>query len=197
MNHLDTDAKDKGVDGSHHHRGKSSENLFDRQIILRHLGIRPGQAILDAGCGSGYMSKALSEVLGKSGRVYALDPDEAAIAKLREETRGTNILPMVGDITVTTIFPEASLDLVYLSAVFHGFSPEQIEGFDKEVNRILKPGARLAIVEIVKRYTPFGPPLQIRFSPDDLKRVISLLPLATAEVGDRFYMQLFEKPNAT
>lgn len=170
---------------------------MDKQIILRHLGVRAGQAILDAGCGSGYMSKAFSERLGESGRVYALDPDAAAIARLREEARGTNILPMVGDITTTTPFPEASMDLVYLSAVFHGFSAEQITGFDAEVNRLLRPWGRLAIVEMVKRCTPFGPPLRIRVSPSELKRAVNLPPLATVEVGDHFYMQLFEKPNAT
>lgn len=197
MNRVDMDAEDRGVDGSRHHRGKSSENLFDKQIILGHLGIRPGQAILDAGCGNGYMSKAFSRLLGKWGRVYALDPDEAAVAKLRKETRGTNIVPMVGDITTTTPFPEASMDLVYLSAVFHGFSPEQTRGFDAEVKRLLKPRAKLAVVEIVKRHTPFGPPLQIRFSPDELKRVVNLPALGTVDIGDHFYMQLFEKPDAT
>lgn len=197
MSDVDIGGKENGRDGSHHHRGKSSEGLLDKQIILRHLAIRPGQAILDAGCGNGYMSKAFSKCLGNSGRVYALDPDEAAIAKLREETRGTNILPMVGDITTTTSFPEASLDLIYLSTVFHGFSAEQVRGFDAEVNRVLKPCARLAVVEIMKRQTPFGPPLQIRLSPNDLKRAVNLLPLATVEVGDHLYMQLFEKPNST
>ena len=48
----------------------------------------------------------------------------------------------------------------------HGFSEDPIDGFQKEATRLFKPNAKLAIVEIKKETTPFGPPLEIRFSPD-------------------------------
>jgi len=183
----------KDAAGGHHHQGKSSEQLLDKTVILGHLGIVPGQTILDAGCGSGYMAKEFSRRVGNAGKVYALDPDEIAVATLREETAGTNILAMVGDITTVTPLPPSSLDLVYLSMVFHGFSPAQIKGFRAEVIRLLKPPGRLAIVEIAKRETPFGPPLRIRFSREELKRALRLVPQATVDVGEHCYMQLFEK----
>ncbi|MBN1864169.1 MAG: hypothetical protein JW808_04650, partial [Victivallales bacterium] len=44
----------------HHHRGKSSESLLDKAAILGALRIEPGQTVLDAGCGNGYMSKEFS-----------------------------------------------------------------------------------------------------------------------------------------
>jgi len=179
--------------GKHHHGGKSSESLLDKEIILRHLEIADGQVVLDAGCGNGYMARAFSERLGNTGQIYALDPDESAIAVLRESTRGTNISPLVGDITVTTQIPSATLDLVYISTVLHGFSSEQIKGFDAEVNRLLKPRGRLAVVEIVKRPTPFGPPLHMRFSPEELMRILNLLPLSTVDIGEYFFLQLFQK----
>jgi ubiquinone/menaquinone biosynthesis C-methylase UbiE len=183
---------EKGATGKQHPREKSSESLLDQTSILSNLEIVPGQTILDAGCGNGYMSKEFSRALGNTGKVYALDPDEVAIATLREETEGTNIEAIVGDITKTTQLPESMLDIVYLSNVFHGFSSEQIKGFEIEVKRILKPHGKLAIAEIVKRDTPFGPPLNMRFSPEELKQVLSLAPLVTVDVGEYFYMQLFE-----
>jgi ubiquinone/menaquinone biosynthesis C-methylase UbiE len=195
MNHSASVNRREGAPGKHHHGGKSSESLLYKETIMDHLELVPGQIVLDAGCGTGYMSRAFAERLGNVGRVYALDPDEAVIVSLRKSTRGTNILPVVGDITGFTRIPESTLDLIYVSTVLHGFSPEQIRGFDSEVNRLLKPRGRLAIVEIVKRPTPFGPPIDMRFSPDDLKRVVTLLPLACVDVGEHFYMQLFEKPS--
>lgn len=43
-----------------------------------------------------------------------------------------------------------------------------------------------------KKETPFGPPLDIRFSPDELKEAIILIPKSLVEVGKYFYMQVFE-----
>jgi ubiquinone/menaquinone biosynthesis C-methylase UbiE len=48
--------------------------------------------------------------------------------------------------------------------VFHIFSEAQIEGFATEIKRILKPNARLAIVNIKKEDTSFGPPIEMRSS---------------------------------
>lgn len=182
----------KSEDEKHHHRGKSSEGRLNKDIILKELNIRSGQTILDAGCGNGYMSKEFSKLLNNTGKVYALDPDKAAIEILKEETQGTNIKTIVGDITKRTHIGDASVDLIYLSTVFHGFSKGEIDGFQKEVKRLLKPNAVLAIVEIIKEATPFGPPLDIRFSPDELKETITLNPKSLAAVGEYFYMQTFE-----
>jgi len=184
--------QEKRGEGRHHHRGKSSESLLDKGAILSALAIEFGQTVLDAGCGNGYMSKEFSQRVGDSGRVYALDPDETGIALIREETKGTNIVALVGDITTTTQLPASTIDLIYLSTVFHIFSPEQIKGFEVEVKRLLAPRGRLSIVEIVKRATPFGPPLNMRFSPQDLTQALRLPPLGAVEVGEYFYMQLFE-----
>lgn len=131
-------------------------------------------------------------MVGDSGRVYAMDPDETGIALLREETKATNIVALIGDITTTTQLPASAINLIYLSTVFHIFSLEQIKGFEAEVKRLLVPRGRLAIVEIVKHATPFGPPLNMRLSPEDLTHALRLAPLSAVEVGEYFYMQLFE-----
>ena len=78
---------------AHHHRGRSSESLLDKSAILRELKLQPGQTVLDAGCGNGYMAREFSRVLKGTGRVYALDPDTEAIEALRAETADTNIEP--------------------------------------------------------------------------------------------------------
>jgi len=176
----------------HHHKGKSSESLLDKQMILEALNIQPGQTVLDAGCGDGYMAKEFANLVTESGRVYALDPDIAAIDELKRETQGTNIEPVVGDITTTTELESHSIDLIYLSTVFHGFSKDQIGGFVAEVQHLLKPKGTLAILEIKKEETPFGPPMEIRFSPAELDQTIPLPSRGVVEVGEPFYMQIFE-----
>jgi ubiquinone/menaquinone biosynthesis C-methylase UbiE len=177
----------------HHHRGKSSESLLDKQTILRELNILTGQTVLDAGCGNGYMAKEFAKITEESGKVYALDPDEISINILKSEVQNTVIEAFVGDITKETELKDSSIDIIYLSTVIHGFSEKQMDGFLKEIKRILKPSGKLGILEINKNDTPFGPPMGLRFSPEELIKEINLNPTKTVKVGQYFYLQIFKK----
>lgn len=179
-------------DPKHHQRDESTEKYLDKDIIIKALNIRPGQIILDAGCGNGYMTKEFAAQLEGRGKVYALDPDEVSIETLLSQTEGTVIEPFVGDITEKTKLESSSIDLIYLSTVLHGFSENQAAGFLKEAKRLLKTKGKLAVLEIEKHQTPFGPPLEIRFSPEELKEIITLKPTDFVNVGQYFYMQIFE-----
>ena len=181
----------------HHHKGKSSERFLDKELILKALDIQPGQTILDAGCGNGYMSKIFSEKVTSSGKVYALDPDADSIEVLRKETQGSNIEALVGDITKPSQITPSSVDIIYLSAVIHGFSKQEMKDLLEEARRLLKPNAILAFVEIDKKETPFGPPLNIRVSPEELREVVPLAPLHPVRVGEHFYMQIFQNKQQT
>jgi len=172
--------------------GNFSEGLLDDETILANLNICTGQTILDAGCGNGYMAKRFSELVGTTGKIYALDPDRGSIANLKKEVDKTNIEAFVGDISQPTGLKASLIDLVYLSTVFHIFSDAQIEGFVTETKRILKPKALLAIVNIKKEKTPFGPPVKMRSSPEELRRKLPFTPKILIEVSDHFHMQVFE-----
>jgi len=176
---------------SHQHRGKFTENLLNKKMVLKALNIEAGQTVLDAGCGNGYMSKLFSDEVSRSGKVVALDPDKHFIEILKNETEGTNIEAMADDITSPTHIKQSSVDLIYISAVVHGFSEKEMQDFLQEAKRLLKPGAALAIVEIEKKKTPFGPPMELRYSPEELKEIVPLAPVNTVKVGDHFYMQIF------
>lgn len=164
---------------------------MDSSLILGALDIKAGQTVLDAGCGNGYMSKIFSDAMSGSGTVYALDPDAYFIEILKGETKGSNIQARVGDITRHTGIEDKSLDLLYMSTVIHAFSMQHIQGVVKEAKRLLKQEALLAIVEMEKRETPFGPPLENRYSPEELKNIIPMVPGKTVPVGKYFYMQIF------
>ena len=164
---------------------KFSEGLLNDELILENLDIRLGQTVLDAGCGNGYMAKKFSKLVGNTGKVFALDPDKQLITNLKKEVeKKSNIDALVGDVTNRTNLKASTIDLVYLSTVFHIFSDIQVAGFDKEIKRILKQNAQLAIVNIHKRETPFGPPMEIRSSPEELRQKLSLTPKKVVEIND-------------
>ena len=181
------------MEKGHQHRGKFTEGLLNNDVILEALNIQEGQTILDAGCGNGYMSKLFSESVSKSGKVFALDPDKYFINILKNETQGTNIEALEADITMPTKLRQSSVDLIYISTVIHGFSEKKMQDFLREADRLLKPNGILAIVEIEKKITPFGPPMEIRISPDELKKIVPMVPANTVQAGDHFYLQIFHK----
>jgi ubiquinone/menaquinone biosynthesis C-methylase UbiE len=176
----------------HEHRGKFTEGLLDSDLIVKTLNVVAGQTILDAGCGTGYMSKAFSAAVGPSGKVYALDPDSHFIETLAGETRGTNIETIVADITKPTPLAESSVDLIYISTVIHIFSGQQMQGLVREAQRLLKPDGLLAIVEIEKKELPFGPPMNRKRSPEELIEIVPLASVVTVAVAEHFYLQVFQ-----
>lgn len=176
-----------------HHKGNSTEMLLDKERILKELNIQPGQSIMDAGCGNGYMAMEFSQLVSNTGKVYALDQSKEAIVILKNKTKGTNISPIKADITRETGINDSSIDLIYLSTVYHIFSSQKKETFQKEVKRLLKPNGRLAMVEIEKKETPMGPPQNMRVSPEEMRELIDMEQVALVEVGEYFYMQIFEK----
>jgi len=174
-------------------RRRFTEGLLNIEEILNILNIRQGQTILDAGCGTGYMSKIFSKEVGPSGKVYALDADRYFLKILREETQKSNIEIIEGDITGRTGIKDASVNLIYISTVIHSFTRQRMQGFLQEAVRLLKPDGQLAIVEIEKKETPFGPPMESRYSPDELKNIVHMHPVNTVHAGEHFYMQIFQK----
>ncbi|BCS89515.1 class I SAM-dependent methyltransferase [Pseudodesulfovibrio sediminis] len=175
-------------------RKRFTEGMLDTDRILLELNILPGQTLVDAGCGNGYMTRLFSERIGPSGTVHAFDLNEHFINTLCEETTDTNIRAQTCDVTRSTPLRSASVDLLYVSTVIHSLSKEELQGLVREVQRLLYPGGLLAVVEIAKHHTAFGPPLKQRYSPEELQEAIPLDPLDTVPVADHFYLQIFQMP---
>lgn len=52
-------------------------------------GVRPGNAVLDVGCSSGYLARKLAAAAGPTGRVTGVDPAVAAIASATRRAAGS------------------------------------------------------------------------------------------------------------
>lgn len=174
-----------------HHRGNSTESLVDSAMILPELRIAPGETILDVGCGDGYMSKQFSRLVGDSGKIFAIDRSAQTIKNLKKEFQRTNVEALEADITQGLPLPNGSVDLIYLSAVFHCFDKEGRASFIREVKRLLKPDGILAILEINKEQTRIGPPMTMRYSPEELRQLIPLKSISLMKAGEFFYLTKF------
>lgn len=158
------------------HHGKTSRGFLDSGKILSAIGIKEGDRFLDLGSGEGYFSIAASQAVGKSGIVYAYDMDEAAIARLRKEMLEKsvmNIVPSVADITKELPLDDESISLAFMSNVLHGLVANgEADSSFKEIFRVTANGGRLVIVEFKKQESPYGPPLSIRLSPNEVEALV-------------------------
>jgi len=70
--------------------GKSSFELINSDILTDMLPVKPGSVVLDLACGKGIYSLFLSEVVGESGLVYAVDLWKEGIELLGKEIEKKN-----------------------------------------------------------------------------------------------------------
>lgn len=152
--------------------------MQDPAIIFRELNLQPGDVFLDLGCGTGDYSIRAAEEVGKGGVVLATDVRTDLLDRLAERAKkaGLNTIRTVaGDIRNPLPFGDASVDVCFISTVLHATDLQTIETvLFPEIRRIVKPAGRLAVVECKKEEMPFGPPLYMRISPDELERHVSL-----------------------
>ena len=77
----------------------AAEELSDAQLaagLIGAAGIRPGQRVLDVGCGPGPLTTELAGLLG-SENVAAVDPSEPFVEACRSRVPGADVRVGVGE----------------------------------------------------------------------------------------------------
>jgi ubiquinone/menaquinone biosynthesis methyltransferase len=132
-----------------------------KQMAVRWSGATQGGQVLDLCCGTGDLALQLARRVGKKGRVVGLDfsPAMLAIAKSRELQRypGYSLEWILAD-ALHLPFVEHSFDAITMGYGLRNVTdiPQAL----REMQRVLKPGCRAAILDF---HRPVGIPLLEQF----------------------------------
>jgi ubiquinone/menaquinone biosynthesis C-methylase UbiE len=156
--------------------GSSSIDLIDVDLFFQALALKPGMTVVDLGCGPGDYSIPIAKIIGKEGRVYAVDLWQGCIDFLKSEILRlaiANIEPLLADMSKRLPFEGESVDVCLMATILHDLKDNQSHDATlSEVKRFLKKGGIFAIVEFTKRDGPPGPPASIRLSPEETAMLV-------------------------
>jgi ubiquinone/menaquinone biosynthesis C-methylase UbiE len=114
-------------------------------LLLKHLELKPNLTVIDIGSGSGFPLMELAERLGKSCKLYGLDPWKNACERARQKINnyGLSNVEIIETSAEEIPFGEDSIDLIVSNLGINNF--DQPQAVFKECQRVLKPLGKLAL----------------------------------------------------
>jgi ubiquinone/menaquinone biosynthesis C-methylase UbiE len=138
--------------------------------VIARLQLKPGDVVADLGAGTGVFSLPIAGKVGPTGKVYAVDIDQALINHIGrkvEQQKIANVRPILGK-PADPALPAADVDIAFMHDVLHHI--EDRFGYLKQAARYMKPSARFAFVEFDSLKGPHRDNAKLHLSREQLQK---------------------------
>lgn len=123
--------------------------------VVTALELRPGMRVADLGSGTGVFTVPIAKTVGGSGKVYAIDIDEALLRIVAEKAKSeglANVETVVAGATDPRL-PEP-VDLLFICDTMHHL-PDQ-SSYVRQFAKLLRPGGRVVVIDFAEGHWPGG-----------------------------------------
>jgi len=119
------------------------------ELFLKDICIKKNQVVLDFGCGAGYYTIPAAKVVGKEGKVYALDKDREVLNQLTQtaESEGLKNIVSIGNQSgeLKINLEKEPIDAILLYDILHYLDVMERNKIYNEFYRVLKTDALLSV----------------------------------------------------
>lgn len=163
------------------------------------FGLRPGDRVLDAGCGTGRAMTALRAAVGPAGTVLGVDLTPQMLAAARRAGRDAEGALLLADVARLPLRDEV-LDAVFAAGLI-AHLPDPGANL-RELARVVRPGGGLALFHPIGR-AALAARHGRELTPEDMRAEHNLVPLLTgsgwdmtsyADDDDRFLVLAVRRP---
>jgi ubiquinone/menaquinone biosynthesis C-methylase UbiE len=137
---------------------------------LTKLGLKTGMTFVDIGAGTGFFSRAASEIVGNNGIVFSLDMSDEMLEILKRNGASENMRVLHSEEYRLPV-PDSAADLTLAAMVLHENS--DVPRLLAEAARVTKPKGKIIIIEWKKQEEEMGPPKAERLGEEELIRQLT------------------------